>query len=123
MATRLAVAARNAAADAIADLITGVRLHTADPGNTGANEVATNGYARGATVGTDWTEADGKSKNNAKVSCGTPTVTGGQVTHFSCWGANGFVASADLTTPRNIEADKPLEFAAEALVLTIPAAA
>ena len=118
----LTLLARNAAADAIADLITAVSLHTADPGNNAANEVATNGYARGATTGTDWAEADGKTKNNAKIRCGTPTVTGGQVTHFAVHGAGGQLGSAALTNARNIEANKPLEFAAEALVLTIPAA-
>ena len=122
MASRLAVLARNAAADAIADLITEVRLHTADPGDNGANEVATNGYAPGATTGTDWPEVDGKTKNNAVIDCGTPTVTGGQVTHFSVKGAGGQVGSAALTTPRNIEANKPLRWAIGALVLTIPAA-
>lgn len=61
-------------------------LHTAAPGQTGANEVTGNGYARVAvTMGTD---TSGAGSNSASVTFTGPTPANwGTVTHLGLWDA------------------------------------
>jgi hypothetical protein len=92
-----------------------VALHTASPGETGANEVPTTGwttYARreaeqGGAIGTGWsTPVDGVCQNAKQLTYpsqnGVPDVT---VTHWSVWdavtGGNCLFATA-LTTARTL---------------------
>lgn len=61
-------------------------LHTASPGQTGANEVTGNGYARVAvTFGTD---TNGAGSNSGVVTFTGPTPGNwGTVTHIGVWDA------------------------------------
>lgn len=66
-----------------------VSLHTADPGLTGANEVAGGSYAR-QNVSAKLAAASGGSKaSNADTDfTGMPAVGGGGVTHIGIWDAS-----------------------------------
>lgn len=77
-----------------------VSLHTASPGDNGANEVAGGSYAR---LQPDWTAAATKSSENAAQMeyADMPTAT---VTHFGLWNASSggtFLWGGELTTPRS----------------------
>ena len=117
-------AGQNAAADAIADLITAVSLHTASPGNAGtANEVSGGSYARSTVTGSGWTESSGVASNNAKVAFADATADWGTVAYFMCWGSSSTaIAGGALTTSRNIvSGTTDIEFAIGDLTITIPA--
>lgn len=92
-----------------------VSLHTADPGDIGANEVSTGSwpaYARqdpaaAAAIGSGFDAASAKSTSNAKdmlwsANDGAGAIT---VTHFAIWdaltGGNCLFAGA-LSTPRTL---------------------
>lgn len=62
-------------------------LHTAAPGQTGANEISGNAYARTAiTFGTD---TNGSGASNAAVTFPAPTPANwGTATHFGIWDAS-----------------------------------
>jgi hypothetical protein len=67
----------------LASLATHASLHTADPGTTGASEVAGGSYAR---VPITWSAASGGSKTlTAAVTLQVPAGT--TVTHFGLWSA------------------------------------
>jgi hypothetical protein len=61
---------------------THVSLHTADPGSTGASEVAGGSYARQAL---DWSPASGSTKAAAQVMFQVPGST--TITHYGLWSA------------------------------------
>lgn len=93
-----------------------VALHTANPGETGANEVTAGVFpayvrqdaAKGSTVDTGWTAAvDGVCKNAKQliypVHNGAAPLT---VTHFSVWDAatsGNMLVYAPLASPRTLE--------------------
>ena len=112
---------RNAAADGIADLITSVSLHTANPGEGGADEVAGNAYQRAATDGSQWAESQGASQNNAVIQFPEPTGGWGNVTHFAVHGAAGQLGWGALTTARNVVTGSDTQFAIGALRVSIAA--
>lgn len=99
-----------------------VSLHTADPGDTGANEVAGNGYARQGPV------AFVNSGNNPTVAANTaivsfPTATNpwGSVTNFGVWtdAATGtFLGGGLLDAPKPVAAGDQVRFLTGALTLT-----
>jgi hypothetical protein len=93
-----------------------ISLHTADPGETGGNEVDTTDWPsyerrdslQGDTKDNAWSvpDVDGITFNQKQlifpVYNGTGSVT---ITHFGIWGAatgGTFIASGELTTPREI---------------------
>ena len=77
-----------------------VSLHSADPGDTGANEIAaTGGYAReqvspdaGTTAGTWSAVANGSVSNAGQIDMGTASGSawnsGSAITHFGLWTAS-----------------------------------
>jgi len=86
-----------------------VSLHTAAPGDTGANEVAGGAYARQgpvsfANAGTNPTVAS----NTAILQYPVATTNWGTITHFGIWSAataGTFLAWAAVTTPKSIDID------------------
>ena len=76
----LSEAGQNAAADAVAALGDYVSLHSADPGSTGASELAGSGYARQACT---WDSADdGEAALAAEEEFDVPA---GTVAYFGVW--------------------------------------
>lgn len=69
-----------------------VSLHTADPGETGANETSGTDYARKSVTNNDtnWPAASaGNKSNGAAITFATPGSGGwGTVTHFGIWDAS-----------------------------------
>lgn len=98
-----------------------VALHSADPGDTGANELSGNGYAR--QTATFSAPAGGQTSNSGTITFGP--ASGGdwaQATHVSIWDAesagNCLYAGA-LTTPKTVEDGDSGQFAAGALTVTL----
>lgn len=116
---------RNAAVDAVADLIDSASLHTADPGAAGTTaEVSATGtnYARAAVAGTMWAETNGRSGANANVVFPNPSAAWGTVTHVVLWGSSSPIMSIQLTTARVITATTtPVQFAMADLGITASA--
>lgn len=93
-------------------------LHTADPGNTGANEVTGGGYSRKQV---NWNAAANKHMDNlADITFSNmPAVT---VTHVGLWtAASGgtFLWGGALTSSRTLQAGDALVIAAGDLDLDI----
>lgn len=70
-----------------------VSLHTADPAETGANEVSGGAYARVQRdpLDANWTAAsavDGNTDNAAAITFPTPSANWGTITHFAIWDAS-----------------------------------
>lgn len=69
-----------------------ISLHTGDPGETGANEVASsNGYAREPSTNnnTNWPAAvSGVKSNGTAITMDTPSGSWGTVSHFGIWDAS-----------------------------------
>jgi len=99
-----------------------VSLHTADPGDTGAAEVATGGYARQGPVPFANTGANPTtSANSAIVAYGTAAADWGSIAYFGCWdnitGGN-FQGSGQLDVIRQVLAGDTVRFLVGALKLT-----
>jgi hypothetical protein len=99
-----------------------VSLHTADPGDTGAAEVAVGGYARQgpapfAPSGANPTVAS----NSAIVAFGTATADWGSIAYFGAWdnivGGN-FVGSGPLDVARQVLSGDTVRFLVGALKIT-----
>src|SRR5579871_4513941 len=92
-------------------------LHTADPGLTGANEVAGNAYARTAIA---MGAPSGGSGSNAALVFPAPTPANwGTVTHIGFWDAasNGnFLGGVALTNQVATSIGVPVDFAAGGIV-------
>lgn len=86
-----------------------ISLHTGDPGNTGANEVAGGAYARQGPVSFSNTGANpSTAANTALVQYPTATASWGTVTHFGIWSAASggtFYGGASVVTPKVIDID------------------
>lgn len=85
-----------------------VSLHTADPGNTGANEVAGGSYARQAATFTNAGNNPTVASNSGVIQYPTATAPWGTVTHFGLWSASSggsFLGSAAVTVPKTIDTD------------------
>ncbi len=74
----------NAAADGVAAVAVRLSAHTADPGSTGANEVAGGSYARQAVT---WGSAAAGSAVGGEVAVPIPGST--TVTHVGLWNVAG----------------------------------
>lgn len=107
------------AADAIADTITHVSLHSGDPGTTGANEISGGSYARAADDGTGWTEVDGVASNDGQVSFPTPTAPWGTVPYFGVWAGTVFRGGAALSQAKMVALGADLTFATGALRVVV----
>lgn len=97
----------NGEAVVLSALLTGayISLHTADPGNTGANEASGGSYARVGPIA--WTSAGNNPtvySNSAIVDFPTATAGWGVVTHFGVWSALAgiFLGSQPLDTARTV---------------------
>lgn len=93
-------------------------LHSADPGETGANEISGGSYARQAI---SWAAASGGSKKNSADITFTnmPAAT---VTHVGIWDAStagNFLAGGALTASKTVNAGDTFKIAANDLTLTL----
>lgn len=99
-----------------------VSLHTADPGDNGANEVAGNGYARQGPVAFTNSGANPTvAANSAIVSFPTATNPWGNVTYFGVWtdaSAGVFEGSGLLDTPKPVAAGDQVRFLTGSLTIT-----
>jgi hypothetical protein len=90
--------------------ISHLSIHTADPGATGANEVASGAYARVAASGADFTAASGGSftlgADKAFVAAAAETAT-----HFGAWESTTFLGGGSITGDQafNAEGDYTLK--------------
>jgi hypothetical protein len=99
-----------------------VSLHTADPGTTGASEVAGGAYARVgpvafANAGSEPTVAS----NSAIVAFATATAAWGTPTFFGVWSAataGTFSGSGAISTPKAINIGDQARFLANSLTMT-----
>jgi hypothetical protein len=99
-----------------------VSLHTADPGDAGANEVSGGAYARQgpvtfANAGSNPTVAS----NSAIVTYPAATASWGTVSYFGTWDAvtaGNFRGSGALTTSKAVNNGDTARFAANALTIT-----
>ena len=64
-----------------------VSLHTADPGNTGASELATGAYARQAATFTQSGNNPTIAANSGIIQYPVATASWGTITHFGIWSA------------------------------------
>ena len=94
-----------------------ISLHTADPGETGANETTGTSYAR-KDVTNNATNfpaaAAGAKANGTAINFATPGAGGwGTVTHFGIWdavSAGNFMFGGALGTAKTINAGDPVSF-------------
>jgi hypothetical protein len=99
-----------------------VSLHTADPGDTGANEVSGGAYVRQgpvtfANAGNNPTVAS----NTTIVTYAAATTAWGLITHFGDWDAataGNFRGSGAVTTPKAVNSGDTARFAAGSLTIT-----
>ena len=96
-----------------------VSLHTADPGNTGANEISGSGYARQGPVG--FTNAGANptvGSNTAIITYPAATAAWGTIGYFGLWDAataGNYRGSGAVTTPKTINSGDTARFAAGAV--------
>jgi hypothetical protein len=104
-----------------------VSLHSADPGETGANELTGNGYARVAVTNnaTNWPAASGGVKSNGTAITFAAAVTAdwASATHFGIWDDDGSPAGnplflGALTTPKTVQVGDTASFAVGELDIT-----
>jgi hypothetical protein len=87
----------NAAVGAVTALGSWISAHTADPGTTGANEVAGGSYAR---LQTTWGSASSGDQTGSQVSLQIPAST--TITHWGIWSlvsGGTFVGGFELDNP------------------------
>lgn len=80
----LSTAGRNAAVAGVTGLITHISLHTADPGGTGASEVAGGSYARQAVTWDAPSGGTGGITNDPSFDIPAGTT----ITHYGLWSAS-----------------------------------
>lgn len=99
-----------------------VSLHTADPGNGGANEVSGGAYARQGPVGfTNSGSNPTVAGNTAVVAFATATASWGTISYFGLWTAataGTFQGSGQLATPKPVASGDQVRFLAGGLTLT-----
>ena len=106
-----------------------VSLHTADPGLTGASEVASaGGYARvavtraaGSFSAPATSGSNRQATNSATITFPAPTGTWGTVTHYGVWDAStggNFLMGGALDTSRSpVSGDNAPSFAVAAMIV------
>jgi hypothetical protein len=95
-----------------------VSLHTADPGETGADEVTGGSYARQSC---SWNAASGGSADNSSALSftGMPAAT---VSHFGVWDASSvgnFIVGGALSQSESVGAGQTVTVAAGALTVSL----
>jgi hypothetical protein len=99
-----------------------VSLHTADPVDTGANEVTGGGYARiGPVAFVNAGNNPTVASNSAILTFAAATATWGTITHFGTWDAatvGNYRGSGALTTPKTVNNGDTARFVANALTIT-----
>lgn len=100
--------------DEVTENTTIVSLHTADPGNNGADEI-TGGHRVTLTGGTDWsayaTVSGARVRTNANEEEFTDEADADETaTHFTLWESDGttFILSNALTNPQAITTGNPI---------------
>ncbi len=96
-----------------------ISLHTADPGETGANEITAGAYAR-QTIAFD-APTDGVFPNTADVDVPVSTSDHGTITHFGIWDAStagNYLTGGAFTTSRTYNTDQFLRVVAGELSVT-----
>lgn len=95
-----------------------VSLHTADPGDTGANEVTGGSYARQSVSFA--VASGGATENSTAVSfTNMPAVT---VTHVGIWNAatgGTFIIGGPLSSPLNVPSGGTVNFAIGSIDITL----
>lgn len=95
-----------------------ISLHTADPGETGASEVAGGTYARQLTA-FDAAVAGATQNTGGETFTGMPAVT---ITHIGCWDAltNGnFLWGGALAASKVVNSGDTVQLATGALDITL----
>jgi hypothetical protein len=85
-----------------------ISLHTANPGNTGASEVAGGAYARQAATFANAGNNPTVASNTGVIQYPTATASWGTVTHFGIWTAasgGSFLGYNSVVTPKTIDID------------------
>ncbi len=99
-----------------------ISLHTADPGNTGANEVAGGtGYVRQLASFTNAGANPTVASNNAIVVYAVATGVWGTISYYGVWDAvsgGNIRGSGLLTSPKSINNGDTARFIANALTIT-----
>lgn len=109
-------------------------LHTANPGETGANEISGNNYSRAALAPSqsNWlstngsssgpsTGTSGQTSNNAAITFPTPSGSWGTVTDFAIWDSattGNCLLYGTLTISKTINNGDTVSFAVSALTVT-----
>lgn len=103
-----------------------ISLHTADPGETGASEVASsNNYSRAAVTNnaTNFPAASGGAKaNGTLIQFATPSGSWGTVTHVGAWDASSagnFLGGGALSVSQAIASGNDVEIAIGDLDITL----
>lgn len=102
-----------------------VSLHSADPGETGANELSGDGYARASITNnaTNWPASTGGVKSNG-AAITFPAATGtdwDEATHFGIWDASSAgnpLYLGELTLPKTVQVGDTASFAIGELDIT-----
>lgn len=94
-----------------------VSLHSADPGITGASELAATGaYARAAAEAGVWgSPATGSIANDGVVTFPTATADWATATHFGVWDSSGFLWGGALGASRTVTNGTTFSFPVAAL--------
>ena len=98
-------------------------LHTADPGDTGANEVTGGAYARQGPIA--FTEAGNNptvASNSALLTFPQATAAWGAIGYFGLWTATSggtFQGSSALTAPGPVNNGDTARFLAGSLTITV----
>lgn len=103
-----------------------ISLHTSDPGDTGANEVSGNSYARVSATNntTNWPNASSGSKSNGTTFT-FPAATGagwGTVSHFGIWDASSAgnnLFSGSLSASQSVPAGVTASFNSSTMTITL----
>jgi hypothetical protein len=98
-----------------------VSLHTTDPGDTGAAEIAGNAYARTAATFTDTGANPTTASNSAIVSFPTATAGWGTIAYFGLWSAatsGNYQGSGQLDVSRIVNAGDKVQFLTGALTVS-----
>ncbi len=99
-----------------------VSLHTANPGTTGANEVAGGTYARQISNAANWSAAASENSSNVNSISYTGITAGTIITHIGIWDAlsgGNFILGGSLTASRTVLAAETDVFTPGVLVAAL----
>ena len=100
-----------------------VSLHTANPGETGANETTATSYQRQQLTTTPWgSAASGVIKTGAGVTFTTTDVSAVSITHIAIFDAStsgNCLFVGEMAVPRDFSSTKNVVFAAEDIQISL----